>query len=51
MCGSRSVSEIDCGLGRVDEGRQAFDRAAEFHPVVGRLNSADSMTPLDDPEF
>jgi tetratricopeptide (TPR) repeat protein len=43
--------EALCGLGRVDEGRQAFDQAAEFHPVVGRLNSADSMTRLDDPEF
>ena len=38
-------------LGRVEEARAAFEAASGHHPVVGRLNSADSMTRLDSDVF
>lgn len=38
--------EALCGLGRTADGQAAFNEAASAHPVVGRLNSADSMTRL-----
>ncbi len=43
--------EALCGLGRTAEGKAAFNDAARAHPIVGRLNSADSMTRLETEEF
>ncbi len=43
--------EALCGLGRDAEGQAAFDDAMQAHPVVGRLNSADSMTRLGSDRF
>lgn len=34
------------GLGRSKESQAAFEEAAQAHPVIGRLNAADSMTRL-----
>jgi len=36
--------EALCGLGRINEGMEAFDEAIRTQPIVGALNSADSMT-------
>jgi tetratricopeptide (TPR) repeat protein len=36
--------EALCGLNRDKEGIAAFEEAVRSHPVVGRLNAADSMT-------
>ena len=38
--------EALCGLGRQAQGDAAFDRSVGAHPIVGRLNSADSMARL-----
>lgn len=43
--------EALCGLNRTDEGRAAFAQAVQAHSIVGRLNSADSMTRLDSTEL
>lgn len=43
--------EALCGLGQIAEGKKAFDNAVISHPVVGRLNSADSMTRLGGTQF
>jgi tetratricopeptide (TPR) repeat protein len=43
--------EALAALGRVEEGKLAFEQAAQSHPVVGRLNAADSMSRLDAREF
>lgn len=42
--GQAARGEALCGLKRIDEGKAAFREAAEGHPIIGRLNSADSMT-------
>jgi tetratricopeptide (TPR) repeat protein len=36
--------EAICGLGRIQEGEQLFRDAIGAHPIIGALNSADSMT-------
>jgi tetratricopeptide (TPR) repeat protein len=36
--------EALCGLGKINEGMEAFDEAIRTQPIVGALNSADSMT-------
>jgi tetratricopeptide (TPR) repeat protein len=38
--------EALCGLNRPVEGRAAFAQAVQAHPIVGRLNSADSIAEL-----
>jgi tetratricopeptide (TPR) repeat protein len=38
--------EALCGLGRIEEGRAAFEQAVRYQAVVGALNSADSITRL-----
>lgn len=43
--------EALCGLNRETDGRTAFDQAALAHPIIGRLNSADSMTRLHSSVF
>lgn len=43
--------EALCGIGRIPEGKAVFEEAAKAHPVVGRLNAADSMTRLKSMEF
>jgi prepilin peptidase CpaA len=42
--GLAAKGEALCGLGQMDEGRVAFDQAVQTHPIIGRLNVADSMT-------
>jgi tetratricopeptide (TPR) repeat protein len=44
--GQAARGEALCGLGRAAEGIAAFEEAARAHPIVGRLNSADSMSRL-----
>ena len=39
------------GLQRSVDGKKMFEEAARAHPIVGRLNSADSMVRLDLPEL
>jgi len=36
--------EALCGLGRIGEGKAAFDEAAASHPMIGPMNAADSMS-------
>ena len=42
--GLAAKGEALCGLGRCNDGIDAFAEAVAAHPIVGRLNSADSMT-------
>jgi len=39
--------EALCGLGRMDEGTKAFEEAIRAQPILGCLNSADSMTRVE----
>jgi tetratricopeptide (TPR) repeat protein len=39
-------AEAFCGLGNIDDGMCAFREAIRAHPIVGSLNSADSMSRL-----
>ncbi len=43
--------EALCGLGREAEGKMAFAEAMQAHPIIGRLNAADSMARLGTPAF
>jgi tetratricopeptide (TPR) repeat protein len=43
--------EALCGLKRDTEGQAAFAEAVRAHPVIGRLNAADSMTRLGSPAY
>jgi tetratricopeptide (TPR) repeat protein len=43
--------EALCRLGRLTEGTQAFEAAIRAQPVIGSLNSADSMTRLKSSYF
>jgi tetratricopeptide (TPR) repeat protein len=43
--------EALCGLNREKEGNAAFAEAARAHPIIGRLNSADSMTRMNSAVF
>jgi len=42
--GQAARGEALCGLGRIEEAKAAFQEAASAHPIIGRLNSADSMS-------
>lgn len=49
--GLSAKGEALCGLGRVDEGMTAFREAVQAHPIIGGLNSADSMARLGSNDF
>jgi len=41
--------EALCGLQRLEDGQRAFEEAAQAHPIIGRLNSAEAMVRLGMP--
>jgi tetratricopeptide (TPR) repeat protein len=49
--GQAARGEALCGLKRFEDGKAAFQQAAKAHPIIGRLNSADSMTRVGGEEY